>query len=92
MNCVEVNNNVPGKVWVKFGKHDIKVLSLFVLLLYVMMGQNHREKLLQCVCMKSFANRATLFDTILSNLALGHKIDRHFLERCRVEIIKLSSY
>ena len=41
---VEVNNNVPGKVLgKKFGKHDIKILSLFLLLVYVMMGQNHRK-------------------------------------------------
>ena len=50
------------------------------------------KELLKCVCMKRNANWAIVFNTILSNLALGHrKINRHFLERCRVEIIKLSS-
>jgi hypothetical protein len=53
-------------------------MSLFLLLLYVMMGQNHQEKLLECVCMKRNANWAIVFNTILSNLALGHrKIDIH---------------
>ncbi len=78
MNLVEVNINVPGKVEVKFRKHDIKIVSLFLLLLYVMMGQNHRKKMLQCVCMKRCVNKTTLFSTILNNLALGHEIDRHF--------------
>jgi hypothetical protein len=53
-------------------------MSLFLLLHYVMMGQNHRKKLLQWVCMKRSANEAIVFITILSNLALGHEIDRHF--------------
>jgi hypothetical protein len=37
-----LNNNVPGKVWDEFGNMN-KNLSLFVVLLYVMMGQNHRK-------------------------------------------------
>ncbi len=49
-----------------------------LLLLYVMMGQNHRKKMLRCVCIKRGANGAIVFITILSNLALGHEIDRHF--------------
>ena len=52
-------------------------MSLVLLLLYVMMGQNH-QKIVRCVCIKKELPMGLLyFITILSNLALGHEIDRH---------------
>ncbi len=60
------------KTWYK------NCVTIFVVTLCDDGTESSKKKLLQCVCMKRFANRATLFSTVLSSLALGHEIDRHF--------------
>ena len=53
-------------------------MSLVLLLLYVMMGQNHRKIVTMRLYQKNCQWGYIIFSTILSNLALGHEIDRHF--------------
>jgi hypothetical protein len=42
-----------------------------------MMGQNHRKKCYDAFVSKELPMGLHYFCTILSNLALGHEIDRH---------------
>ena len=43
-----------------------------------MMGQNHRKNCYNAFVLKELPMGLHYFSTILSNLALGHEIDRHF--------------
>ena len=52
-------------------------MSLVLLLLYVMMGQNHRKNCYVAFVLKELPMGLQYCCTILRNLALGHEIDRH---------------
>ena len=72
-------------------KYDIKLCHCFVVTLCDD-GTESSKSCYDAFVSKELPMGLHYFSTILSNLALGHEIDRLILERCRVEIIKLSSY
>ncbi len=75
---MEVNNNVPGKVWVKIWKAWYKnFVTVFVVILCDD-GTESSKKCYDAFVLKELPMGLHYYSTILSNLALGHEIDRHF--------------